>query len=103
MRERVAPRETSAQNKGEVIDTRSGEMIPTTPRDSPKASPPRTQPAPSPLSTKHRDAADIMSDRKRSMSLTSIDELKTPKAAQEKLPFIARLGRSWSRRLSSSS
>jgi hypothetical protein len=44
-----------------------------------------------------------MSDKKRSMSLTSIDELKTPKAAQEKLPFIARLGRSWSRRLSSSS
>ena len=94
---------TQKSPEGEAVDIRSGEMIPATPRDSPKASAPRKQPAASPLSTRHRDTADITSDRKRSMSLTSIDELKTPTAPQEKLPFIARLGRSWSRRLSSSS
>ncbi|KAL2174127.1 uncharacterized protein P884DRAFT_263990 [Thermothelomyces heterothallicus CBS 202.75] len=41
--------------------------------------------------------------RDRSMSLTGFDAMKSPKAGQEKVPFLARLGRSWSRRLSSAS
>ncbi|KAL2159351.1 hypothetical protein VTH06DRAFT_2354 [Thermothelomyces fergusii] len=39
--------------------------------------------------------------RDRSISLTSFD--KPPKAGQDKIPLLARLGRSWSRRFSSAS
>ncbi|KAK4143936.1 uncharacterized protein C8A04DRAFT_11932 [Dichotomopilus funicola] len=43
-------------------------------------------------------------DRKRSMSLMSFDDLKaSPKATQQKFPLLVRLGRSWSRRMSSTS
>jgi hypothetical protein len=35
------------------------------------------------------------------MSLNSIDDMKTPKVSPGKVPFLARLGRSWSRRMSS--
>ncbi|KAL2192996.1 hypothetical protein P885DRAFT_64464 [Corynascus similis CBS 632.67] len=44
-----------------------------------------------------------VSQRDRSMSLTSFDTMKSPKVGQDKFPFLARLGRSWSRRLSSAS
>ncbi|KAK3985062.1 hypothetical protein QBC44DRAFT_164457 [Cladorrhinum sp. PSN332] len=42
------------------------------------------------------------SDKKRSLSLNSIDDIKMGKLSQEnKLPLLVRLGRSWSRRMSS--
>lgn len=40
-------------------------------------------------------------DKKRSFSLTSIDDLKMTKASPTKVPLFTRLGRSWSRRMSS--
>ncbi len=43
---------------------------------------------------------DAPPDKKRSMSLTSFDDLKTPKPPPGKSHFFVRLGRSWSRRLS---
>ncbi|KAL2125570.1 hypothetical protein VTJ04DRAFT_1935 [Mycothermus thermophilus] len=56
------------------------------------------------------DASSTGTDMRRSLSLNSVDELKAaaaaaaaaaPKMASEKSPFFVRLGRSWSRRLSS--
>lgn len=46
---------------------------------------------------------DEVSDRKRSLSLNSFDNMKVPKSGQAKLPFFVRLSRPWSRRLSSAS
>ncbi|VBB71424.1 Putative protein of unknown function [Podospora comata] len=40
-------------------------------------------------------------DKKRSFSLTSIEDLKMTKASPTKVPLFTRLGRSWSRRMSS--
>ncbi|KAK3900083.1 hypothetical protein C8A05DRAFT_45997 [Staphylotrichum tortipilum] len=52
-------------------------------------------------STKTRLPASSPPDKKRSFSLTSLDDLKTPpKSTPSKSPFFVRLGRSWSRRLS---
>ncbi|KAK0732510.1 hypothetical protein B0T21DRAFT_384776 [Apiosordaria backusii] len=39
-------------------------------------------------------------DKRRSLSLTSIDDLKMSKASPTKVPLFTRLGRSWSRRMS---
>ncbi|KAK0669119.1 hypothetical protein QBC41DRAFT_365040 [Cercophora samala] len=39
-------------------------------------------------------------DKRRSLSLTSIDDLKMPKGNPTKVPLFTRLGRSWSRRMS---
>jgi len=46
---------------------------------------------------------DEVSDRKRSLSLNSFDNMKVPKSGHAKLPFFVRLSRPWSRRLSSAS
>lgn len=85
------------------VDLRNGEMIAVAP--APAASPrtPQQQSAPSAPQTRRRrsvkQSVDV-SDKKRSMSLNSIDEFKNPKASQDKFPFFVRLGRSWSRRRS---
>lgn len=50
-------------------------------------------------SSKHQKV-DVSADRKRSGSLTSIEDLKNPQSTPEKTPLLARLSRSWSRRLS---
>ncbi|KAK4040956.1 hypothetical protein C8A01DRAFT_35012 [Parachaetomium inaequale] len=94
------------------IDVRDGEVLPVTaPAEStgsPEAHSPRKQqrPAPSTPQSRRQRATTYQGpaqvpDRKRSMSLTSIDDMKTPKVSPDKLPFLVRLGRSWSRRLSS--
>jgi len=88
---------------GQDVDLRNGEMIPVAP--APAASPrkPQEQSATSAPQTRRRrsikQSVDV-SDKKRSMSLNSIDELKNPKVSQDKFPFLVRLGRSWSRRVS---
>ncbi|KAK4160093.1 hypothetical protein QBC43DRAFT_293291 [Cladorrhinum sp. PSN259] len=45
--------------------------------------------------------AETASDKKRSLSLNSIDDLKMNKLSQDKFPLLVRLGKSWSRRMSS--
>lgn len=50
---------------------------------------------------KKRPSVEVLPDPKRSLSPTSVAELKAPKPGQEKFPFFLRLGRSWSRRMSS--
>ena len=52
-------------------------------------------------STKQCESAEGFSDRKRSMSMPGFEELKTTKSGREKFPFLQRLGRSLSRRMSS--
>lgn len=54
-------------------------------------------------STKKRQSvvAETTADKKRSLSLNSIDDLKMGKLSQDKFPLFVRLGRSWSRRMSS--
>ncbi|KAK4223981.1 hypothetical protein QBC38DRAFT_34295 [Podospora fimiseda] len=44
---------------------------------------------------------ETSSDKKRSLSLNSIDDYKRGKLSQDKFPLLVRLGRSWSRRMSS--
>ncbi|KAK4151626.1 hypothetical protein C8A00DRAFT_16990 [Chaetomidium leptoderma] len=105
---------SAAFTPGQEIDLRDGEILPLTdPAGSPKVQASRRQqqrqPAPSTpqthskRSTRHLESAEVSSDRKRSMSLNSLDDLKTPKSNQEKPPFFVRLGRSWSRRMSAAS
>lgn len=64
--------------------------------------PARTVPTPtsSPLSNRKRHSiiTETLKDKRRSLSLTSIDDIKMSK--QEKVPFLSKLGRSWSRRMS---
>ncbi len=76
------------------IDLRYGETIPV----GTSATSPRKQQASS-TQTRHRAAKHPESDKKRSLSLNSLDDLKAPNV-DEKIPFLARLSRSWSRRLS---
>jgi hypothetical protein len=95
------------------IDVRDGEVLPLTasaqPGGHPEARSPRKQQqrsAPSTPQTRRQRATTYQgsaqdTDRKRSMSLNSIDDMKTPKVSPGKVPFLARLGRSWSRRMSS--
>jgi hypothetical protein len=83
-------------------DLYDGEIIPVATPASAK-SPKKTQASSAPQtrrqrSTRHREPADV--DKKRSLSLNSLDDLKPPKTSPEKFPFFTRLGRSWSRRLS---
>ncbi|AEO59580.1 hypothetical protein MYCTH_2139925 [Thermothelomyces thermophilus ATCC 42464] len=71
-------------------------------------SPRKQQSAPStPLARRQRSTTypkpHEISLRDRSMSLTGFDAMKSPKAGQDKVPFLTRLGRSWSRRLPSAS
>jgi hypothetical protein len=70
-----------------------------------KTLPERTAPS-TPQKRRQRSITDPKpaeaSDRKRSMSLNSLD-MKAPKAGQAKFPFFVRLTRSWSRHLSSTS
>lgn len=52
-------------------------------------------------SGKKRELEEVLSDKKRSISMTSFEELKPSKSGQEKFPFFQRLGRSLSRRMPS--
>jgi hypothetical protein len=62
---------------------------------------PSTPPARQQRQTGQQRSADVSSGKKRTMSLVSVEGMKGPKAAtQERSPFLVRLGRSWSRRLS---
>ncbi|KAK4236616.1 hypothetical protein C8A03DRAFT_45416 [Achaetomium macrosporum] len=90
------------------IDLRDGEITPPAVQ-SPRGSWRKQQQRKPPLSTlqndtqhptKHYEPAEIPSRKKRSLSSTSLED---PKASPGKSPFLVRLGRSWSRRLSSSS
>ena len=64
---------------------------------------PQTPPERQSTKTKKRRSVvtETSSDKKRSLSLNSIDDLKMGKLPQDKFPLFVRLGRSWSRRMSS--
>ncbi|KAL2270783.1 hypothetical protein VTJ83DRAFT_154 [Remersonia thermophila] len=69
---------------------------PTQPRQEASANQQQQQPPPQP------ESSSPSPDFKRSMSLSSVDEIKARrKLGPEKSPFLVRLGRSWSRRFSS--
>lgn len=51
-------------------------------------------------STKAAEAAEGSSEKRRSLSWTSVEELKMPKPGRDKFPLLVRFGR-WSRRMSS--
>ena len=72
------------------VNKREDRMVPGTPRPQRKRS--TTDPK-----------TDELSDRKRSLSLNSVDNIKASKTGPVKLPFLMRLSRPWSRRLSSAS
>lgn len=86
------PISAPAQSAGPEIRSlkRQDRTVPSTPQAHRKRS--TTDPKP-----------DEVSDRKRSLSLNSLDNMKASKTAQVKLPFLVRLSRPWSRRLSSAS
>ncbi|KAK4182725.1 hypothetical protein QBC35DRAFT_144011 [Podospora australis] len=56
----------------------------------------------SPFSSLKRQSmiAETAKDKRRSLSLTSIDDIKMSSHKQDKVPFLSKLGRSWSRRMS---
>ncbi len=92
--EKIRPR-SEAFISSHDIDLRYGETIPA----AASAASPRKQQA-SPTQTRgHRAAKHPESDKKRSLSLNSLEDLKAPNVG-DKVPFLARLSRSWSRRLS---
>ncbi|KAL2150999.1 hypothetical protein VTH82DRAFT_6097 [Thermothelomyces myriococcoides] len=94
--------------QGDVLPAMAPSSQPTTPAGlrSPRKPPQqRQQSAPStPVGGRQRSITHSKTYgtplRDRSMSLTSFDAVKSPKVGQEKIPLLARLGRSWSRRLS---
>jgi BRCT domain type II-containing protein len=98
---------SEAFSANQELDLRKGEIIPMVPAQpkSPQIwsrkqqSTPATPQARRQRSTKNRESADV-SDKKRSLSLNSLDDLKTPKTPQDRISFLVRLGRSWSRRRS---
>jgi hypothetical protein len=99
---------SEAYSTNQELDLRKGEIIPMVPAQPAAKSPQlwsRKQPTPSTPQTrrqrsmKSRESADV-SDKKRSLSLNSLEDLKTPKTTQDRFPFLVRLGRSWSRRRS---
>lgn len=76
-------------------------LQPRSPKTQQRQFPPSPPQVPRRQSTKKRDPSETYTAKKRSLSLTSLEELKKPKLAQEKVPFFMRLGRSLSRRMSS--
>lgn len=77
-------------------------LQPRSPKTQQRQSPPSPPQVPRRRSTKKRDPSETYTaKKKRSLSLTSLEEMKKPKLAQEKVPFFMRLGRSLSRRMSS--